>query len=241
MPSNSETGHAKNVANFEDLITRVQSLGAAYNPSKAGLQLASLKATHADAENSLQALATALPLYQQSVDAREAAFAPLNKLVTRGVNMFKASVSNPAEVESAIALADKIRGFKAPKPLAKEGEEPVKTVSTSQQSYDMQIANFLLFVEVLAANPAYQPNEEELTIVGLQARLADLKLKSQAVTQAQANVDVARTNRNAHLYTPASGLVDIGAGVKTYVKAAFTPESSNYNSILSLQFRRLAP
>jgi hypothetical protein len=241
MPSKSETGHAKNVANFEDLITRVQTLGAAYNPSKAVLQLASLKTKHADAENSLQTLATMLPLYQQSVDAREAAFEPLNKLVTRALNMFKASVSNPAEVESATAVADKIRGFKAPKPLAKEGEEPAKTISTSQQSYDMLIANLLLFVETLAAHPAYQPNEEELSIVGLQARLADLRLKSQAVTQAQANVNVARTNRNTLLYTPESGLVDLGSGVKTYVKAAFTPNISNYDSILSLQFRNFAP
>ena len=237
MPSKSETGHAKNVANFEDLITRVESLGAAYNPSKAGLQLASLKTKHAEAAASLQNLATALPLYQQAVDAREAAFAPLSKLVTRALNMFKALASNPAKVESAAALAGKIRGFTAPKPVAKEGEEPVKTISTSQTSYDMQIANFSLFVEVLAANAAYQPNEEELTVIGLQARLADLRIKSQAVTEAQANVDAARTNRNTHLYTPGNGLVDIGTGVKTYVKAAFTPDKSNYKPILSLEFR----
>jgi multidrug resistance efflux pump len=237
MPSNSETGHAKNVANFEDLITRVESLGTAYNPTKAGLQLASLKVKHAEAAASLQNLATALPLYQQAVDARQKAFEPLNKLITRALNMFKASVSNPAEVESATALADKIRGFKAPKPLAKEGEEPVKTVSTSQQSFDMLIANFLLFVEVLAANAAYNPNEEELKITSLQALYAELNTKSQAVTQAQAQVDAARSSRNAQLYSPGNGLVDIGSGVKTYVKAAFTPESSNYKPILSLEFR----
>lgn len=241
MPSKSETGHAKNVANFEDLITRVESLGAAYNPSKAGLQLASLKTKHAEAVASLQSLATALPLYQQAVDAREEAFEPLSKLVTRALNMFKASVSNPAEVESATAVADKIRGFKAPKPLSKEGEEPVKTVSTSQQSYDMLIANFLLFVEALAANPAYGPNEEELKITGLKALYADLNSKSQAVTQAQAQVDAARTTRNAQLYNPGIGLVDIGTGVKTYIKAAFTPDSSNYKPILSLEFRNPRP
>jgi len=241
MPSNSETGHAKNVANFEDLITRVQSLGAAYNPSKAGLQLASLKTKHAEAATSLQSLAIALPLYQQAVDAREAAFAPLGKLVTRALNMLKALIENPAEAASAITLTEKIRGGKAPKPIAKEGEAPAKTISTSQRSFDMQIANFNLLIEVLAANAAYQPNEEELSVSGLKARLADLRLKSEAVTQAQANVDITRTNRDAHLYTPGIGLVDIGASVKTYVKAAFTPTSSNYKSILSLQFRNPRP
>ena len=40
MASNSETGHAKNVANFEDLISFCTGYGATYNPSKAAIQLA---------------------------------------------------------------------------------------------------------------------------------------------------------------------------------------------------------
>lgn len=39
MPSTSETGHAKNIANFQDLIAFVTEHGATYNPSKAGLKL----------------------------------------------------------------------------------------------------------------------------------------------------------------------------------------------------------
>ena len=42
MPSTSETGHAKNVANFEDLISFCNGYGAAYNPSKAALTITEL-------------------------------------------------------------------------------------------------------------------------------------------------------------------------------------------------------
>jgi hypothetical protein len=42
MASTSETGHAKNVANFQDLISFVTSYGATYNPSKNGLKLPQL-------------------------------------------------------------------------------------------------------------------------------------------------------------------------------------------------------
>lgn len=42
MASQSEVGHAKNVANFEDLIAYCTAYGAAYNPSKTALQLTSL-------------------------------------------------------------------------------------------------------------------------------------------------------------------------------------------------------
>lgn len=39
-----ETGHAKNVANFEDFISFVTAYGATYNPTKASIKLANLNA-----------------------------------------------------------------------------------------------------------------------------------------------------------------------------------------------------
>jgi hypothetical protein len=39
MASTSETGHAKNVANFQDLIAFVKGYGTTYNPSKSALKL----------------------------------------------------------------------------------------------------------------------------------------------------------------------------------------------------------
>ncbi len=43
---NTETGHAKNVANFEDFISFITGYGAAYNPTKVPIKLLSLN-THA--------------------------------------------------------------------------------------------------------------------------------------------------------------------------------------------------
>jgi len=42
MSSISETGHAKNVANYEKLIADVTALGVTFNPSKANLKLTAL-------------------------------------------------------------------------------------------------------------------------------------------------------------------------------------------------------
>ena len=42
MSNVSETGHAKNVANFEKLVVNVSGLGAAYNPSRGSIQLSAL-------------------------------------------------------------------------------------------------------------------------------------------------------------------------------------------------------
>lgn len=43
MPSTSETGHAKNVANFETLISFCTGYGATYNPSRDALKVANLQ------------------------------------------------------------------------------------------------------------------------------------------------------------------------------------------------------
>lgn len=42
MASTSETGNAKNVANFEDLISFCTGYGTAYNPNKASIKLSAL-------------------------------------------------------------------------------------------------------------------------------------------------------------------------------------------------------
>jgi hypothetical protein len=42
MPSHSETGHAKNVANFQDLISFCKGYGIIYNPSKEVLKVVKL-------------------------------------------------------------------------------------------------------------------------------------------------------------------------------------------------------
>jgi hypothetical protein len=42
MASTTETGHAKNVATFEDLMSFCTVYGATYNPSKAALKLPAL-------------------------------------------------------------------------------------------------------------------------------------------------------------------------------------------------------
>jgi len=91
MASTSETGHAKNVANFEDLISFCTGYGASYNPSKAAIKLPALTATFTDAKASLASINTLLPAYNVAIGHRESAFEPLSKLITRVVNASEAT------------------------------------------------------------------------------------------------------------------------------------------------------
>jgi hypothetical protein len=53
MASTTETGHAKNVATFEDLISFCTGYGATYNPSKATLKLPALNHTTYSSKRSI--------------------------------------------------------------------------------------------------------------------------------------------------------------------------------------------
>ncbi|HMU78582.1 MAG TPA: hypothetical protein PKA86_12260, partial [Bacteroidia bacterium] len=91
MTSTSETGHARNVAAFEDLISFCTAYGASYNPAKAALKTAALTAQLTAATTAVQAVKIAKTAYDNATNARELAFKPLKPLDTRVVNAMAAS------------------------------------------------------------------------------------------------------------------------------------------------------
>ena len=101
MASTSETGHAKNVANFESLITSIASFGTNYNPSKESIKLPAMQHQLSSAQGALNAVNNALATYSNAVATREAAFEPFGRLITRINNALKASDSTPLIDDSA--------------------------------------------------------------------------------------------------------------------------------------------
>ena len=188
MASTSETGHAKNVANFDELISFVTGYRETYNPSKATIKLDALKALSDHAKNSINAVSSMEPAYKSAVAAREVVFIPLSKLTTRIMNSIKATDTTVQVDENARTLVRKIQGVRATakktedekKALAEKGKEVVE-ISTSQMSYDNRLDNFFKLIQLLSSVPEYSPNEKELKIEHLNTILDDLKAKNAAV------------------------------------------------------------
>ena len=142
MPSISETGHAKNVANFEDLISFCNGYGATYNPSKDALTITKLKDLQTTAKASLQQAKTNKTSFDNATNARQLAFKDLKPLATKVVNALALSGATALAVADAKTINRKIQGAKAnggtktPTPPANPNA-PIptdKTISTSQQS-----------------------------------------------------------------------------------------------------------
>ena len=245
MASNSETGHAKNVANFGKLVSFCTGYGTGYNPTKSTLLLSALSTMQSDSQGSVNAVNAALPAYNNAVAAREGAFKPLSKFITRVINALKAAETSPETNEKAKTLVRKLQGRRVSaklteeekKALAEQGKEQAE-ISSSQLSFDNRIDNFDKLINLLGSIPAYNPNEEDLKVSSLTALLEDLKAKNQAVVDATTPLSNARIARNDNLYKESTGLVDVALDVKSYVKSVFGAKSPQFHQISGLEFKR---
>ena len=239
----SETGYAKNVANFESLITSIIAFDTTYNPSKESIKLPALQSLLAVSKNSFSEVNAAQSAYSLAVDARETAFEPLSKLITRVNNALKASESSTQTDESAQTIIRKLQGKRAvaklteeeKKVLAEQGKE-VNQISASQMSYDSRLDNLDKLIALLTTIAEYSPNEEDLKIESLKTLYDDLKSKNTDVVSAYIQLDNARNNRNDILFKPLTGLIDIVFDVKTYIKSVFGATSPQYKQISKLAF-----
>ena len=243
MASTSETGHAKNVANFDELISFVTGYRESYNPSKATIKLDALKALSDHAKTSINAVSSMEPAYKSAVAARDVVFIPLSKLTTRIMNSIKATDTTVQVDENARTLVRKIQGVRATakktedekKALAEKGKEVVE-ISTSQMSYDSRLDNFFKLIQLLSSVPEYNPNETELKIEHLNTILDDLKAKNAAVVESYIPLSNARIRRNDLLYKENTGLYDVAMDVKNYIKSVFGATSPQYKQVSKIKF-----
>lgn len=247
MASTTETGHAKNVANFESLILSVAGLGNTYNPSKDSLKPSSLQSLLIEAKNSMNVVNAAQSAYSNAVAARENAFSPLSKLITRVNNALKATDTTSQVDESARTIVRKLQGARASAKLTDEEKaaleadgKVVNQISASQMSYDSRIENLDKLITLLSSVPQYVPNETELKITTLTALSAELKAKNTDVVNAGILLDNARTDRNEVLYKSLSGVVDIAFDTKVYIKSLFGASAPQYKQMSKLEFKSLS-
>ncbi len=239
MASTSETGHAKNVANFQDLIEFVTGYGANYDPSKSSLKLSSLTNLYTSAQAKLADVVTKNTAYNSVVNERVMAFDGLKSLSTRLVSALDATDASPETIKDAETLNRKLQGKRASTPALSEDPNTLvpTTISVSQQSYDQLIQHFAGLISVLESEPSYQPNENDLKITALNAKKDDLVTKNAKVATFYATVSNSRIERNKTLYTSDTGLVEIAGDVKSYVKSIYGATSPEYAQIKGIQFK----
>ncbi|UKT65827.1 hypothetical protein [Pedobacter mucosus] len=244
MSPSYETGHAKNVANFETLISFVTGYGAAYNPSNVAIQLTGLQTKAANAKTATENLNNLLAIYSTLVAARRDAFEPLSKLSTRVFNSLKASSASQSNIDSAETNHRKLQGRRASPKLTEEEKQSliavgkeVKQISVSQQSFDSQLDSLDKQIKLLSVIPAYAPNEVELQTATLTNLHTDLTQKNRATINQITTLSSARIARDEEMYNVEIGLIVVALDTKNYAKSLFGVSTPQYKQISSLPFK----
>lgn len=244
MSSNYETGHARNVANFETLISFCKGYGATYNPGKAALSVANLTTLLQQAQASLEQLKTAKNMYDNATNKRAEAFKALKPLATRLVNALDATDAAVETVKDARGILRKMQGKRASTPDKTTATDPLqpaspRIVSASQQSFDQQVEHFARLVVLLGSESSYTPNETDLQVANNQQRLAELRQANTSVVDSYINWSRARTERDSIFYTALSGMVAVALDVKKYVKSLYGASSPQYRQVSGLSFKSI--
>ena len=241
MTSISETGHAKNVANFEDLISFCQGYGATYNPVRDNLKIAQLQTMLTSAEAILSTVRTSKTAYDIATNNRRLAFEDLKPFVTKVFNAFVVSGADKLAIDDLKGINKKIQGpgkKKKTTPTTPTTDEPTpKSISTSQQSYDRQIDHLANLIQVLEQNTMYNPNENELKLEAIKDKLSEFKTKNTSHINAYTQYNNAITERNKILYDPITGMLQTVKEVKFYVKSLFGANSTQYRQVTGIKFK----
>ncbi len=234
----NETGHARNAASFDEIITVIKSFGLSYNPASNLIKIPELESLKNKLDEKLLAVNEKTAIYKDKIYARQNAYEKMSSLAARIVNtMIALGIDSKIQTQAKNTLA-KIRGGKNKKrnDAADSSQTAVKTVSVSQMSFDQRKNNFSALVELAAAQSLYAPNEDDIKITSLRSYLNLLQNLNQEADQAANDLTVARQNRDNILYAKDTGVLTIAQRVKAYVKGAFGPKSPEYNRIKSIKF-----
>lgn len=245
MASQFETGHAVNVANFLKYKQFLETLGTGYNPSLDAIKLTAFDALYTDAQAKLDDVTTVLDVWKTETNRREMIFEKLNTVSTRLVGMLRGVNAPKPTLDDLAALVAKVRGkarsTSATKPQAggdPTPAEPAPTRSSSQTSFDQRIANFSKMVVLVKGVQAYAPTEPDMSVQGLETLYAELVTINTLASKADAELRMARAKRDAVLYTPETGLLDLVKVSKGYIQGAFGRTSAEFKMASAYKFAK---
>jgi hypothetical protein len=245
MSSTFQQGHVHNKANFQILVKTVETFGEKYNPSQQRLQLATLRALLASAQDALQNLRSTEAATSAVRAERWTAFDALDPLAIRLKNAVIVGGAEQMIIDKISSLVKKIHGQRVIPDLIDEERNAVETVgktvpenSAAQIGVDDQIVHFDNFIKTLEAIKTYAPKEDELKVENLKLFCQELIDKDNTVKRAEIIEDRVLSFRNEVFYTDVSGMVDVASDVKLYIKSVFGNTSSEYKSLAGLKFIR---
>lgn len=243
--------HSNQVAAFGKLIGHCNDHGATFNPSKESMKSTALTNLLTEAQKSIQAVHKANSDLVSAINTRNRTFEKLPKLGTRIIGALHAMGASPDHIADVNRIRSRFR-FQPPKetaqrigPVGQTGQTngvnipPAKAPRgpISQLGFNNKIETLAAMIELLGKDPAYVPNEADLTLESLNAALAELREKQKAVGMASQALYIARLHCNTMLFST-EGIYGTSTKVKDYIRSVFGYNSVQYQVVRKIKFKK---
>jgi len=249
MKNLTETDNAKNIANFNELVSNIVTYGDRYFPSKDTIKLINLQALSEKADDAMKKVNSTLAVFRVASVARGLYFEPLNSLTSRVLITLRAAATSGNIIDSAKIIIRKIHGQRQPATTKKAAHQLNKinnevtasyNISTSQINYNSRLEYFEKLIQLLETIPNYSPTQDDIKASSLRTLLNAIKIKNDAAGVAEEALINARISRNELLYKPGTGMYTAALEIKSYVKSIYGSTSTQYKQIARLPFKTIA-
>lgn len=236
----AESGHAINVVNLGKARDFAKSWPD-YKPSNPVLEIGAMTSLFDAGNTKLDAVQTVRTPYRNATATCDDLFDRMGPLVTRIMRMLRASGVPPSIIDDAETYSRKIKGERATPAKKDDPATPVdesqQSHSASQMSRTQRLENFDSLVDLLQAQPLYNPNETDLTIVALHAYSVDCHNAIGTVNTTFIPFSNSLADRDDTLYLDPINVVETGRLFKTYVQGGFGRNSTEWQQVRSLEFK----
>ena len=238
-----ETGHAKNVANFETVTIILIGLGVVYNPTQVLILLGALQTKLSEAKAILDTVDTAQADKAVKIDELQAEFEGFDKYVVNIKRTAEVEINDAAFTADLQTVVNRMRPQNRKTGLPDDPNTPEdesRTArSTSMRSYDNQIAHLADIAALIRTKgDAYRPNDAEYRIDAIEAKITALTAKVNAARVATATLGNEMDTRDLVLYHPETGVLKLVKLIKTQLARKPGKDSAAYQQINALEFRK---
>ncbi|MFA6059829.1 MAG: hypothetical protein WC756_16610 [Taibaiella sp.] len=244
--STSEGGHVKNATGFKDMLTVLTTFGNKYNPANELIQLWVLERKNESVNVAMTAHKLADQQDKNAENERNLLFAPIKAYSTRVFNALASSTGvSDLTLADARLIVNKIQGgrsARSKKAIAtalETGGEAPRTISVSQQSFDQKVNHWSKLCVLVAEQPGYKPNEEDLKLKAITEYEQKLIASNNKKVLTGTKLKDARNTRNFELYDAKTGVIKCAELVKSYVLSLLHATHPDYKKINIIPFRTI--
>jgi len=237
--------NVKNLQAFGKLKGYCTGYNGKYNPGQQNIQVDALNTLEANATQVLMEVTETQTGYDNITNKRAIAFKGIRHLSSRIVSVLKASGAHPLTIKDAQASTRKIWGRKSKPSVAVKSPTQAEIVaeqSKQEFSYGRDYATIASYfdklVSTVAAEPKYIAIEPDLSVPGLQAKVAEIHSLNQEVTQAEVDLSSVRRKRDGLFYEDEGNLYATAVAVKQYVRGGFGFSSAQRAEVSKLRFSK---